>query len=277
MRCAVLGSPIAHSLSPTLHRAAYAELGLHWRYDAIEVTEPELAGFVGGLGPEWRGLSLTMPLKRSVLPLLDEVSDTVVSARAANTVLLEPDGRRRGDNTDVPGMCAALAERGLDAPASALLLGGGATATSALVALSRLGCGDVTVAVRSPERAHELVAVSETLTETTVRLARVDELTPGRYDLLVTTIPAAAQEPLTALAAQAGGLFEVRYDPWPTPLAEAARVAGRPVVGGLDLLVHQAVGQVELMTGRVSAPLAAMRSALTKPVDASAQPNRPAG
>src|SRR5688572_28400212 len=99
-RCAVLGSPIEHSLSAELHRAAYVELGLDWRYDAVEVDEAGLAGFLDGLGPEWRGLSLTMPLKRAVVPLLDEVRDRAVEAGAANTVLLG-EGRRVGHNTDV--------------------------------------------------------------------------------------------------------------------------------------------------------------------------------
>jgi hypothetical protein len=105
----VLGRPIAHSLSPSLHRAAYAALGLDWRYDAVDVGEPELPGFLDALGSEWAGLSLTMPLKTAVLPLLDEVSALARDVAAANTVLLR-DGRRHGDNTDVPGIVAALAE-----------------------------------------------------------------------------------------------------------------------------------------------------------------------
>src|SRR5882757_4461339 len=101
-RAAVLGSPIAHSLSPVLHRAAYEELGLgDWSYDRFEIDEEALPGFFGKLGPEWAGLSLTMPLKRAVIPLLDEVSETAASVAAVNTVVLHPDGRRGGDNTDI--------------------------------------------------------------------------------------------------------------------------------------------------------------------------------
>lgn len=114
-RAAVLGSPIAHSLSPVLHRAAYAELGLDdWSYDRFEVDEAGLPGFVGELDDSWAGLSLTMPLKRAIIPLLDEISDTAASVEAVNTVVFREDGRRVGDNTDIPGMIAALRERNVE-------------------------------------------------------------------------------------------------------------------------------------------------------------------
>ncbi|MYX24111.1 shikimate dehydrogenase, partial [Streptomyces sp. SID8380] len=101
-RAAVLGSPVAHSLSPQLHLAAYRALGLSgWTYERIETDEAALPGFVDGLGPEWAGLSLTMPLKRAVLPLLDRISDTAASVDAVNTVVFEADGSRSGDNTDI--------------------------------------------------------------------------------------------------------------------------------------------------------------------------------
>ena len=141
-RAAVLGSPIAHSLSPVLHRAAYAELGLaHWSYDRFEVDEAALPGFLDGLDGSWAGLSLTMPLKRAILPLLDGISDTAASVEAVNTVVFTDDGRRIGDNTDIPGMIAALRERGVDKVDSAAVLGAGATASSALAALSRICSG----------------------------------------------------------------------------------------------------------------------------------------
>lgn len=260
-RCAVLGSPIGHSLSPALHRAAYAELGLDWEYDAIEVDEDGLSAFLDGLDASWAGLSLTMPLKRAVMPLLDEVSDRAVQAGAANTVVL--DGARRvGHNTDVPGAVAAITGR-YDGPlGSATVLGGGATATSVLLALADLGCRSATLLVRDPSRAGEtLEAVARHPRAPRVDVRPLDE--PGEPgDVLVSTIPAAAQTPaLVALAERAGVVFEVVYDPWPTPLAATARRHGRPLVSGVDLLVHQAAFQVELMTG-LPAPLAAMRAAL---------------
>jgi shikimate dehydrogenase len=260
-RCAVLGSPIGHSLSPVLHRAAYAELGLDWQYDAVEVDERGLPSFLDGLDETWRGLSLTMPLKRAVLPLLDEVSARAAQAGAANTVVLDGD-RRAGHNTDIPGASAALTER-YDGPLrSATVLGGGATAASVLLALADLGCGSATLLVRDPARAGEtLEAVARHPQAPRVDVRLLDD--PGDPgDVLVSTIPASAQTPeLVALAAGAGVVFEVLYDPWPTPLAGAAVRNGKPLVSGLDLLVHQAVLQVELMTG-LPAPLAAMRAAL---------------
>src|SRR5690242_13877166 len=157
-RAAVLGSPIAHSLSPVLHRAAYAALGLDgWRYDRFEVDEAALPGFVAGLDPaEWAGLSLTMPLKRAIPPLLDEITPTASSVEAVNTVVFTADGRRLGDNTDIPGMVAALRERGVTAVPSAAVLGAGATASSALAALAQICRGEVTAYVRGPARAAEM-------------------------------------------------------------------------------------------------------------------------
>jgi shikimate dehydrogenase len=264
VRCAVLGSPVAHSLSPVLHRAAYVELRLGWRYDAIEIAEPDLAGFLDGLDAAWRGLSLTMPLKRTVVPLLDEMSATAATARAANTVVLE-EGRRLGHNTDVPGVVAALAERQVAEVGSALVLGGGATAASAALALCDLGVTQVSLAVRDASRAQEtLDAVARHPRPAPVRVVPLAEPTAGgeeTWDVLVSTVPAAAQHPhLTDLTSRVGVVFEVLYEPWPTPLARAATSGGRVLLGGLDLLVHQAVLQVELMTGR-PAPLGAMRVA----------------
>ena len=159
-RCAVLGSPVAHSLSPVLHRAAYAALGLPWSYDAIECGEARLPELLAGLGPEWRGLSLTMPLKRAVLPLLDEVEPLVGQVGAANTVVLD-DGRRRGLNTDVPGLLAALAAHGVAVPLEAGVLGGGATAASAVAALGIGGARVVHLLVRRPEAAEPVLRVAE--------------------------------------------------------------------------------------------------------------------
>ena len=192
-RCAVLGSPIAHSLSPVLHRAAYAEVGLDWSYDAVEVTEQGLPAFLDGLDAAWRGLSLTMPLKRAVVPLLDELGPEAYLAGAANTVVLA-DGRRVGHNTDVTGAASAVREHGL-APRSVVVLGGGATAASVLLALAGLGCTRGALVVRDPARAAETVAVAARggLAVDVLRLGQ-DPVPPA--DLLVSTVPAAAQERL---------------------------------------------------------------------------------
>ncbi|MFE2374603.1 shikimate dehydrogenase [Streptomyces sp. NPDC059398] len=262
-RAAVLGSPIAHSLSPVLHRAAYRELGLDdWSYDRFEVDEAALPAFADGLDASWAGLSLTMPLKRAVIPLLDEVTATAASVEAVNTVVFTSDGRRVGDNTDIPGMIAAMRERGVEKVESAAVLGAGATASSALAALSLICTGPVTAYVRSAARAQEMRGWGERL-GVDVRTADWADAA-GALDapLVIATTPAGATDTLAAeVPAAPGTLFDVLYEPWPTPLATAWRSRGGAVVGGLDLLVHQAVLQVEQMTGCTPAPLAAMREA----------------
>ncbi|MEU6501398.1 shikimate dehydrogenase [Streptomyces californicus] len=262
-RAAVLGSPIAHSLSPVLHRAAYADLGLeHWSYDRFEVDEAALPGFVDGLDASWAGLSLTMPLKRAVIPLLDEISATAASVEAVNTVVFTEDGGRVGDNTDIPGMIAALRERGVDKVESAAVLGAGATASSALAALAAVCAGPVTAYVRSPERAAEMRGWGERLGVDVVTADWADGAEALGAPLVIATTPAGATDAFTGSVPEAPGiLFDVLYEPWPTELAAAWSARGGAVVGGLDLLVHQALLQVEQMTGRTPAPLSAVRHA----------------
>ncbi|MCX6395216.1 MAG: shikimate dehydrogenase [Propionibacteriales bacterium] len=258
--CAVLGSPIEHSLSPVLHRAAYAELGLPWSYRAIDVEERELERFLHRLDPSWRGLSLTMPLKRTVLPFLADLDPWATVSGAANTVLLD-DGVLSGYNTDIPGAIAALSERVRGPFTSAVVLGGGATATSMLIALGHLGCEYARLLVRDPARAAEtLETVARSERGPVIELGSLGDPV-GAVDLVISTIPAQAQTPeLVTSADPCPVVFEVVYDPWPTPLAAAALVSGRVLVGGLDLLINQAALQVELMT-RLPAPVAAMRAA----------------
>ncbi|NGO71406.1 shikimate dehydrogenase [Streptomyces boncukensis] len=262
-RAAVLGSPIAHSLSPALHRAAYAELGLEsWTYDSFDVDESRIAGFLADLDADWAGLSLTMPLKRAVIPLLDEISETAASVESVNTVVFTEDGRRLGDNTDIPGMIAALRERGVRRVESAAVLGAGATASSALAALARVCKGEVAAYVRSAVRAREMSGWGERLGVPVRTADWADAAEALRAPLVIATTPAGAADALvSAVPDRPGTLFDVLYDPWPTPLAAAWQARGGAVVGGLDLLVHQAVLQVEQMTGRSPAPLAAMREA----------------
>lgn len=262
-RAGVLGSPIAHSLSPVLHRAAYAELGLDtWSYDRFDVDEAALPGFVEGLDASWAGLSLTMPLKRAIIPLLDGISETAASVEAVNTVVLTPDGRRLGDNTDIPGMIAALRERGVEKVESAAVLGAGATASSAVAALAVICTGPVTVYVRSRQRGDEMRGWGDRL-GVDVRIA--DWASAGqalRAPLVIATTPAGSTDALADAVPDAPGtLFDVLYEPWPTALAARWSAADGTVVAGLDLLVHQAVLQVEQMTGRSPGPRAAMRAA----------------
>ncbi|MFJ9717900.1 shikimate dehydrogenase [Streptomyces sp. NPDC101213] len=262
-RAAVLGSPVAHSLSPVLHRAAYRAMDLtQWTYDLFDVDEAALPSFVEGLGAEWAGLSLTMPLKRAVISLLDEISETAASVEAVNTLVFTEDGRRVGDNTDIPGMVAALREHGVEQVDSAAILGAGATASSALAAMSAVCAGEVVVYVRSADRAAEMRRWGERL-DVDVRTADwADAAEALRAPLVIATTPAGTTDALaTAVPGRPATLFDVLYHPWPTELAARWSMYGGAVVSGLDLLVHQAALQVERMTGRAPAPVDAMRKA----------------
>ena len=275
-RAAVLGHPVAHSLSPVLHSAAYRALGLDgWEYSAVDVTEEELASFVEGLDERWAGLSLTMPLKQVVLPLLDHVEPLADVVGAVNTVLFQPTGSGRtlvGANTDVHGLVAALREGLGDRPVgSAVVLGAGATAASTLAALAELGCTAPTVLVRSLGRTGGLQRAAHRM-GVAPRFAVLDPASPlvAQADVVVSTLPSLAADPVAeAVAASVGAggaaprgvLLDVVYDPRPTALSRAWAQAGATVVGGERMLLHQAAEQVRLMTGHV-APLAAMAEAL---------------
>jgi shikimate dehydrogenase len=281
MKAAVLGKPIAHSLSPALHRAAYRALGLaDWTYELVECDEPGLAAYVESRGPEWAGLSLTMPLKRTVLPLLDRVDHLAAATGGANTVVFRPEGRH-GYNTDVQGMVDALTEAGAPVlgstvlartvlastgPGDVTILGAGATACSALAAVGVLGATVADVVARDPSRADGLLATADQL-GMKARLRPWAEFGNGDApvpDLLISTVPAGAADNyaerirLTRRAPRL--LLDVVYYPWPTSLARAAADTGSIVASGYAMLLHQAAAQVELMTGK-PAPVEAMREA----------------
>jgi Shikimate 5-dehydrogenase len=271
-RAAVLGHPVAHSLSPLLHRAAYRDLGLvGWSYEAIDVTSEDLPGFVEGLDATWAGLSLTMPLKQTVLPLLDHVEPLAGLVGAVNTVVVQASARGAlfltGANTDVHGIVAALREAAtLPQRPRAVVLGGGATAASTLAALGELGCPDATVHVRSLGRVGPLVRAAHRMGLEPRLRSFADDVrsTLLEADVVVSTLPAHAADELAASLAGAqvrGVLLDVVYDPRPTALMTAWRSAGGTAVGGERMLLHQAGEQVRLMTGR-PAPLAAMDAAL---------------
>jgi shikimate dehydrogenase len=289
-RVAVLGHPIAHSLSPVMHRAAYRALGLHgWRYDAVDVEVDDLAGFVATMGPDWVGLSITMPHKRAIGAHLAWQSELSRQVGAVNTVVCADDGLR-GYNTDVHGIAAALGEA-LDAAGRVdrgVVLGGGATAASTLAALASLGCTDPLVLVRSPERATHLIEAAERL-GTRATLLPLDDATLGAQltalppgSVVVSTLPADAADPFVeVMVATVFGsrpparpvLLDVAYHPWPSRLAAAWERAGGAAVSGLSMLVHQAEGQVRLLTGR-PAPLDVMRAAVRQELDRRATADR---
>lgn len=247
-RAAVLGHPIEHSLSPVLHEAAYRELGLDWTYSAFDVTADELADFVGSLGPEWVGLSLTMPLKEAVLGLLTDVDPRATTVRAVNTVLLQG-STRRGFNTDITGLEGILTDAEVGASHSATVVGAGATARSAVAALAARGVPRLEVFARRVEAVGGLLDLAA---ELGVRADPGGWPVPAKAltaDVVVSTVPAevAAGWPVPH---RPGLLVDVLYHPWPTPQARGWEAGGGVVVGGLDLLVRQAVEQVVLMTGR---------------------------
>jgi shikimate dehydrogenase len=221
---------------------------LDWAYDARDCTADGLPAMIDAAAadPAWAGFSLTMPLKLAVLPLLSDIEPLADAVGAVNTVVPRADGIA-GANTDVPGMVAALREAGIERASPAVVLGAGGTAQAALAALRELGELHPTVLVRSAARAGALLAAAERL-GVTVRLRSWPEGIPPGTQLVLSTVPAGAADGLP-LPAGAGLLFDVVYAPWPTPLAERARAAGMAIVSGLDLLVHQACGQVRLMTG----------------------------
>jgi shikimate dehydrogenase len=260
MRAAVLGRPVAHSLSPVLHRAAYAALGLtDWTYDALDIGAEDLPVLLAGLGEEWRGFSVTMPCKQAAVDVADVVEPLPRLLHAANTLVRTPSGWR-AENTDVSGIGMALQLAGAEEVGSATIVGAGGTAAAAAVALASLGARSVDVVVRDPARAGDVTRVLEVLdvSATVTPLAEADLAAP----LVVSTVPIGAQPALLALPWRGEHtVLDVLYAPWPTPLAERVTALGGTVAGGLDVLFWQATVQVELMTG-LPAPIEAMRAAL---------------
>lgn len=292
-RLAVLGSPIAHSLSPALHTAAYRALGLDWEYTAVDVAGDQLDAFLDGLTPDWLGLSLTMPLKHAIQPRLSDIDRVGTLTGAVNTVRFGeapapaagtptgdtptagtvPPRTATGYNTDVPGLVRALAEAGVERATHVTVLGAGATAASALTAAADLGAESVEIIARTPERAAPLVDLGRQLglVVTTAGLGTV--AAPGRTsDLVISTMPGDAELPLQFPPEFRAGtpLFDVGYAPWPTALARSWAAAGGRADSGATMLLHQALVQIRIFVGNdpflplpeEDAVLQAMRSAL---------------
>lgn len=262
-RAAVLGSPIAHSRSPQLHLAAYRALGLDWTYERVECTAEQLPGFVDGLGPEWVGLSVTMPGKVAALAYATECTDRAELVGSANTLLRIENGWR-ADCTDVDGVRGALEGGGVEEVARAVVLGAGGTARPALLALADLGAHTVTIVARDKGRAADTLELAERLGMS----AEVIDFDPDTLgfvcsdvDAVVSTVPAEAAARVADAVAQAPVVLDAIYNPWPTPLAEAVARAGNTVISGLEMLLNQAYGQVEQFTGK-PAPRTEMAAAL---------------
>jgi shikimate dehydrogenase len=256
----VLGSPIGHSRSPDLHLAAYRALGLvDWTYERIECGAEELPDVVGGFGPEWVGVSVTMPGKFAALRFADERTDRAELVGSANTLVRTPHGWR-ADNTDIDGVKGALGTAGTP-KGPAVVSGSGGTAPAAIVALADLGVTDITVVARNPRKAARLVELGDRV-GVTVRFRELDSTAlPGEAAVLVNTLPAEVAAGYAERFAGVAVLLDAVYDPWPTPLAAAVAAAGGQVINGLQMLLHQAFAQVEQFTG-LPAPRAAMAAAL---------------
>ncbi|WP_025735924.1 shikimate dehydrogenase [Mycobacterium genavense] len=262
-KAAVLGSPIAHSKSPQLHRAAYHALGLdNWTYERIECGAEELPGIVAGFGPEWVGVSVTAPGKFAALAFADERTERAQQVGSANTLMRTPRGWR-ADNTDIDGVAGAIAQIG-GASGWALVCGSGGTAPAAVVGLAQLGVSGITVVARNPEKAARLVDLGTRIGVAT-RYCGLDTDTladeVAAAEVLVSTVPAEVAARYAATFATIPVLLDAVYHPWPTPLAAAVAGAGGRVINGVQMLLHQAFAQVEQFTGQ-PAPRDAMTCAL---------------
>ena len=273
----MLGSPVAHSLSPVLHGAAYDALGLTgWTYERVECDATALPGLVAGLDADWVGLSVTMPGKKAALDVASSASWRARRLGVANT-LVRTDTGWAADCTDVDGVAGALRAAGVRTlPAiaagmsDAVLLGAGGTASAAVGALYDLGNEAITVVVREPGRAAATLDVARAygMDRRAIRFEEVTDSDLASAKALVNTTPAGSVDEVLATRL-VGALptwavvLDAVYHPWPTPLAAAAAERGLAVATGLDMLLHQAFGQVEQFTGR-QAPRAAMYEALVR-------------
>ncbi|MBB2977020.1 shikimate dehydrogenase [Microbacterium endophyticum] len=270
-RCEVWGDPIAHSRSPELHRAAYRVLDLEWEYDRRRVTESRFTSELNSLGPRFRGLSVTMPLKSAAYRAASRRDRRAQLTGAVNTLALSARGAH-GFNTDIGGLVQALKDEGMDALDHVRIVGAGATATSALVAAAEMGATRIDVVARRPDATHHLIALGETL-GVQVEARSFDSRSDSAVELTIATLPGDA--PLSdahtdALAATGGTLFDVVYGQWPTTLAAAWQRNDAIAISGLGMLLHQALLQVRAFTtGDIEEPiadepavLAAMRAAL---------------
>ena len=261
LRAAVLGHPIGHSKSPALHRAAYQQLGLDISYTAIDVTEDLLPALMRQVRdqPGWCGLSVTMPLKNAMVAEVDEIRGVARTLGVVNTVSFEDNGagkRTVGSNTDVTGIVNALRHAGAGRAPSAVVLGGGGTAASAVAALKELGTENARVFVRDTSRTLDVQAAADSVGLNLEIRNLADAAAPtAASDVVISTLPPRAADGLAAEIAamktrSPGVLLDVAYDPWPSLIASVWQSGGGSVVPGLEMLLYQAVEQVRLFSGR---------------------------
>jgi len=264
MKAAVLGSPISHSLSPILHRAAYTALGLNIDYTAIETSASNLRQRISELDSDFLGYSLTMPLKHEVLALISQQSPLVTETGCANTVYRDANLHWALENTDVFGITETIKRAGLGLMESACIIGSGATARSALSALAQLGTQEITCFSRNQVSASIIYHHGDSL-GVKVRVLGLDQGVHLVGDVVISTVPSSAQgniiEAFTSIQSLPA-LLDIAYNPWPSEMARYwAAHSGGLVLSGIEMLLWQATVQVELFTG-CAAPVEAMRAAL---------------
>jgi shikimate dehydrogenase len=263
----VVGSPVAHSQSPALHRAAYAAIGFDARYDRTEIGDGALAAFVRGAGAERRGLSVTMPLKREAWSIAATRDRAAELTGAVNTLYRSDDHEDApfaGANTDVGGIVDAVRSGGAREPRHVLVLGGGATASSAVVAAADLGTRALTLAVRRPERATGAAQLARSI-GLAVDVITLDAVAGVDSDVVVSTLPGGTPVVTLPTAARDTGalLLDAAYAPWPSELVRHWLAGEAPVVHGLSMLVHQAARQVRLFAQVADAEWATVADRVT--------------
>ena len=259
MQAAVLGSPVAHSLSPLLHNSAYQSLGLPHTYSAIEVTESGFETFISNLDDSWLGVSLTMPLKEVAFKVATSVDLVATQTGSINTLILTTG--IEGFNTDVAGIVDAFKEQGLIAAETGTIFGSGATARSALVAISKLGAKQVDCVARNKLDVAQLIELGESI-DVEVSHSQLLESNWLSSDVVINTTPAGVADDFAKEVWQPKGiLLDVVYHPWPTSLAASWNISGGKVTSGLSMLLHQGAHQVALMTNQI-APINDMRASL---------------
>lgn len=261
-RAAVLGSPVSHSLSPVLHNAGYAALGLdQWHYLSFDVPKGQLASFVANADPSFQGFSVTMPGKFEALQVADSVSGRAQMIGAANTLVRRENGWF-ADNTDGDGVLGALKELFPETSKQlehVVVLGSGGTSRPVLWALGTLGVSTVTV-VNRRDRSNEWAPLAEAVGLNWRTISWEDKVPDS--NAVISTVPSAALLGHERRVAHAP-VLDVIYDPWPTALTTQAASNGHRSVGGHVMLAYQAFGQFTAFTGK-SAPESSMWEALER-------------
>jgi shikimate dehydrogenase len=284
-RVALLGHPVGHSRSPAMHNAAFRELGIDWRYEALDVEPARFAGVLESLpGQGFAGANVTIPHKLRALEAADDPTEVARVVGAANTLSFRS-GRVLADNTDVEGFLTALRERAPSAPTgmNALVLGAGGAGRAVVYALLSAGAARVEVWNRRPERAETLVsdlagAAGQTALQSAVAPSTasmdllVNATSLGMRHAHASPIPREGAEFFKAVPLSADELddrltvVDLVYRHDRTPLLRAAQARGARCVDGFDVLVHQGAASFRIWTG-LHAPLGAMRRGATDGAD----------